>query len=36
MVLGLVAKEVGSQVIRYLPDREESYKDTISKEFLTR
>ena len=34
-VLGLVAKEVGSRGMRYLPDRQESYRDTISKELLT-
>ena len=34
-VLGLVAKKVGSRGIRYLPNRIESYRDTISKELLT-
>ena len=34
-VLGLVAKKVGGRVMRYLPDRQESYRDTISKELLT-
>ena len=35
MVLGLVAKEVGIRGMSYLPDRQESYRDTISKELLT-
>ena len=28
-VLGLVAKKVGSRGMRYLPDQQESYRDTI-------
>ena len=35
MVLGLVAKKVGSRGMSYLPGRQESYRDTISKELLT-
>ena len=35
MVLGLVAKKVGSRGMRYLPDRQESYRDAISKDLLT-